>query len=195
MKRVVQWSAALLLMLGAGCVNVDYIGQTFDPIPEGKPVEFFGERSQIPVGKYRIIGRGEISTTRRLDHYDIREILIDEARKRGADAVVTVSVKHIRRGVYPREPAGSEYDTAPALNSGNVKADGSPLDVTVESAVTVKGEAHSRSELEIRVLFLKTREDLEQQLARRGRELDRLVKQPDPATGTPEEKSKTEKKK
>ena len=30
---------ALVLLLAAGCVFVDYVGQTFEPIPEGKPVD------------------------------------------------------------------------------------------------------------------------------------------------------------
>ena len=180
MKQMVWWSAALLL-LTAGCVNVDYVGQVFEPIPENKPVEYFGSRGDIQPGKYRIIGRAVVSTTRRLDHYDIREILIDEARKRGADAVVLVGQKRVRRGVYARESDISAVDTAPASKSANVLPGGQPLEVSFDSTEPLQGEHHYRTELELRVLFLKNKEDLEQDLARRGRELDRLVKQPDPA--------------
>ena len=188
MKRIVLWAAALLPLI-SGCVYVDYIGQTFAPIPEGSPVTYFEGRSDIPAGKYRIIGRGEIFTTRSLDKYDIREILVDEARKRGSDAVVLVELKSVIRGVYERDTSDPGYDTAPATKSSNVKADGEPLYVPMNStAVNVRGEAHSRRELKMRVLFLKTKEDLEQELARRGRELDRLVKQPDPANAKPAEK-------
>ena len=43
------------------------------------------------------------------------------------------------------------------------------------------------------MLFLKDKEALEQQLARRGRELDQLVKQPDPADSpVPDENGKKE---
>ena len=180
MKLVVLWSAALLLF-AAGCVNVDYVGQVFEPIPEGKPVEFFKERGEIQPGKYRIIGRAVVSTTRRLDHYDIREILIDEARKRGADAVVVVAQKRVRRGIYERESDISAVDTTPASKSSNVLPGGRTLEVSLDSTEPLQGEHHYRTDLELRVLFLKSKEDLEQELARRGRELDRLVKQPDPA--------------
>ena len=179
--------AAALLLLAVGCVRVNYIGQTFDPIPEGTPVTYFEKRDQIPAGKYRIIGRGEISTSGKFDRYDIRELLIDEARKRGADAVVLVSQKRTRRGIYERDPLDAGYDTAPATKSGNVKADGGPLDIPLDNS-TLSGEHHFRQEIDLRVLFLKDREELEQQFARRGRELDRLVKQPDPAQGSPEKK-------
>ena len=177
---------AALLLLAAGCVNVDYIGQTFDPIPEGTPVEYFGNREEIPAGKYRIIGRGVISTTRRLDHYDIREILIDEARKRGADAVVLVRQKRVKRGVYERESDVSAVDTTPASDSSNVKPGGERLEVSLDRSDPLVGEHHSRFELELRMLFLKSKDELEDQLARRGSELDRLVKQPEPARKTPE---------
>ena len=180
---------AALFLLCAGCVNVDYIGQTFDPIPEGTPVEYFDGRARIPAGKYRIIGRATITTPRKFDYFDIRELLVDEARKRGSDAVVLVRQKHVLRGVYEREPSGAGHDIAPASNSGNVTADGEPLDIPLDSAVSVEGEHYFRSEIELRVLFLKNSADLEDQLARRGRELDRLVKQPDPADLDPAKKN------
>jgi len=97
--RKILPAAALLV---AGCVNVDYVGQSFDPTPEEARVEYIVGRSAIPAGKYRIIGRGTISTPRKIDSYDLREALIDEARKRGADAVVLVDYKWVRVGVYPR---------------------------------------------------------------------------------------------
>ena len=177
---------AAWLLFAAGCVNVDYVGQTFEPIPEGTPVEYFGSRRDIPPGKYRIIGRAVVTTTRQFDKYDIREMLIDEARKRGADAVVLVDFKRVKRGVYESEPDVAAVDTAPASKSGNVKPGGEPLDISLDSSEPLRGEHHYRIDLELRVLFLKSKDELEQQLARRGRELDRLVKQPEPAQNVPE---------
>ena len=174
-------SAALLLLLIAGCVNVDYVGQNFAPIPEGKPVTYFAERREVPPGKYRIIGRAVVSTWRRFDKYDAREFLMDEARRRGADAVVLVYHKAVRRGVYERESDVSAVDISPASNSGNVLPGGAELSISLDRSVPLEGEHHYRTEQELRVLFLKSKDDLEQELARRGRELDRLVKQPDPA--------------
>ena len=194
MKQMIWWPAAVLLLL-SGCVHVDYVGQTFDPIPEGEPVTFFKNRNEIKPGKYRIIGRAVITTTRGLDHYDIRELLIDEARKRGADGVALTEQKRIRRGVYAGERDASVKDTAPASKSGNVTADGRPLEVSFDPSDPLRGEHNTRQELKLRVLFLKDKEALEQQLARRGRELDRLVKQPDPAGGAaPEKNGKSEEK-
>ena len=180
MKQLVWYSAAVLLLL-SGCVHVDYFGQNFDPIPEGEAVTYFKSRGEIKPGKYRIIGRAVVTTTRSLDHYDIQEVLIDEARKRGADGVVLVGFKRTRRGVYAGEMDVAVTDTAPTTNSVNITPGGEPLEVSFDRSEPLRGEQHARTELELRVLFLKDKEALEQQLARRGRELDQLVKQPDPA--------------
>ena len=187
--RSILCQCLVLLLFAAGCVNVDYVGQTFEPIPEGKPVEYFGARKEVPPGKYRIIGRAVISASRKFDKYDIRELLIDEARKRGADAVVLIDSKKIKRGVYEREPDVAAVDISPASKSGNVKPDGEELMVSLDRSVPLEGEHHYHVELKLRVLFLKNKEELEQELARRGRELDTLVKQPDPAKQPEAEKT------
>ena len=174
-------SLAALLLVVAGCVNVDYVGQTFSPIPEGTPVQYFTARKEVPPGKYRIIGRAVVTTSRKFDKYDVREFLVDEARKRGADAVVLVYSRRIKRGVYEREVDEPAIDIAPASKATNIKPGGGDLKVSLDPADPLEGEHHYRVELKLRALFLRNKEDLEQQLARRGRELDQLVKQPDPA--------------
>jgi len=183
MKKFLLKCLPATLLILSGCVNVDYVGQCFDPIPEEEPVVCYANRGEIPPGKYRIIGRAKISTTRRLDKYDIQELLIDEARKRGANAAALVDARRELVGIYDREPGSSVGDISHRSNTAN-NLDDSPRTVTSlgnPEPAELYGEEHFRSELHLRVLFLKEREDLEQQLARRGRELDRLVKQPDPA--------------
>ena len=172
---------AVLLFL-TGCMSVDYVGQSFDPIPEEEPVEYYTKRGEIPAGRYRIIGRAKITASWRYDKYDIREILIDEARKRGANAVALVGEKRERIGVYEREPGAPEIGDISFRSKVSTNVDGSPKTVAVlDTPADLHGEEHYRKELHLRVLFLRDRESLEQQLARRGREIDRLVKQPDPA--------------
>ena len=174
-------AAAVLALLAAGCVNVDYVGQNFDPLPDEAPVAYFTARSEIPAGKYRIIGRAKIKTTRKhFDKYDIREFLIDEARSRGADAVALVSVKKIKIGVYEHEASDDLDISLSTKHRGSL-----PAHETFGEPATLKGEAHGRREVHLQALFLKDREALEAVLARRGRELDQLVKQPDPAVPGP----------
>lgn len=174
-------AAAALALLTAGCVSVDYVGQEFDPIPEGTPVTYFSGRDEIPPGKYRIIGRAHIKTTRKhFDKFDAREFLIDEARSRGADAVALVDLKRIKVGVYERDEA-SDLDISLPSKHGS----GLELHEEFGKPTELRGETHSRREIHLRALFLKDREALEEILARRGRELDQLVKQPDPAVPGP----------
>ncbi len=188
-----RWLTALpAAALLAGCVSVDYTGQSFDPTPEDVPIDYFRSRREIPAGRYRIIGRGVISTTRRIDGYDIRELLTVAAREHGADAVALVSEKQVRIGVY--EGSG-DLISGPSSSSANVYSmnpDGSPVQVDSFGAQTsLQGEVHYRTELEVRALFLKDREALEQLLARRGRELDALVKQNDPGVHSGAEPEET----
>ena len=175
--------AAAAIGLCAGCVNMDYVGQSFAPTPETDPVEYFSSRSDIPVGKYRIIGRGSFDTTRKLDGYDIREILIEEARKHGADAVVLVSKESVKVGLYPQENNMLSGPSSYSANPYSLNPDGSQMEIDSFGApAEMQGEAKFRTELRVRALFLKDRATLEELLSMRGRELDSLVKQPDPAT-------------
>lgn len=175
--------AAICLL--SGCVNVDYIGQNFEPTPAESPVEYFIGKTAIPAGKYRIIGRGTIATTLGIDRYDLRDILVKAARKHGADAVAVVSEKRVQVGVYPQE---NDLLAGPSstANIYNLNPDGTPMQIDSFGApAQLQGETHFRTELRVRALFLKDREALEQLLARRGRELDALVKQPDPKAPNP----------
>lgn len=189
MKNGFRFSlAAAAIGLITGCVNVDYVGQSFAPLPETEPVAYFSSRGDIPAGKYRIIGRGRLETTRRIDGYDLREILVDEARKHGADAVALVSRKRVKVGLYPQESNMLAGPSSYSANPYNLNPDGSQIEMDSFGApAELQGEATFRSELHVRVLFLKDRETLETLLSERGRELDALVKQPDPADAKPEE--------
>ena len=166
--------------LFSGCVQVDYFGQSFDPTPETSPVEYYTSRDDIPAGKYRIIGRGTIATEMRIDRYDIREALIDAARKHGADAVATVSVNKVNVGVYPSD---DNFDGSPT-HPGN-PADLNPssprvADEFLDKSTELRGGKAARTETHVRALFLKDKAELERRFARRGKELDELVKQPEP---------------
>ena len=180
MKTLFRSSLALLACgLLAGCVQVDYFGQSFDPTPETSPVEYYTSRDDIPAGKYRIIGRGTIATELRVDKYDIREALIDEARKHGADAVAAVSISKVRVGVYPSD---ENFDGSPTHPShpDSINPSSSDTSAIFKKPEELHGSKIARIETHVRALFLKDKSALEQLLARRGKELDELVKQPDP---------------
>ncbi len=170
----------VLSCLFSGCVQVDYFGQSFEPTPETSPVEYYTSRDDIPAGKYRIIGRGTIATEMRVDSYDIREALIDAARKHGADAVASVSVKQVLVGVYPQDVDFDGSPTHPARPESFNPSDSHVADEVLGKPAKLKGSVAFRTETHVRALFLKDKAALEQIFARRGKELDELVKQPEP---------------
>ena len=172
--------ALLLSGLFSGCVQVDYFGQSFDPTPETSPVEYFTSRNDIPAGKYRIIGRGTIATELDVDKYDIREALIETARKHGADAVAAVSVNEVQVGVYPPDEDFDGSPTHPDRAESFNPSSSRTADEVFGKPAELKGGVAARTETHVRALFLKDKAALEQIFARRGMELDELVKQPEP---------------
>ncbi len=174
------WALVVCGLL-AGCVQVDYFGQSFDPTPETSPVEYYTSRDDIPAGKYRIIGRGTIATELRVDKYDIREALVEAARKHGADAVAAVAVNKVLVGVYPKEEDFDGSPTHPSrADSINPSSSSHAADKMLGRPTELRGGKSARTETHVRALFLKDKAALERILARRGKELDELVKQPEP---------------
>ena len=181
MKPLFRSSLALVACcLFSGCIQVDYFGQSFDPTPETSPVEYYTSRDDIPAGKYRIIGRGTIATELRVDTYDIREALVDAARKHGADAVAAVSINVVMVGVYPKEESFDGSPTHPSQPYGLNPSSSQTADRILARETKLRGENTARAETRVRALFLKDKTALERIFARRGKELDELVKQPDP---------------
>lgn len=189
-----SFPALFICCLFSGCVQVDYFGQSFDPTPETSPVEYYTSKSDIPAGKYRIIGRGTIATQLRVDKYDIREALIKAARKHGADAVASVSVNEVKVGVYPSDENFDGSPTHPSRSEGFNPSSPRAADGIFDKPAELQEGRRKRTEVHVRALFLKDKTSLERIFARRGKELDELVKQPEPkdAKSLNEEPRKTE---
>ena len=116
----------------------------------------------------------------RIDRYDIREALIDEARKHGADAVAAVSINKVKVGVYPRDENFDGSSTHPSDPNGLNPSSSHVADEFLDKPTELHGGKAARIETHVRALFLKDKAELERLLARRGKELDELVKQPEP---------------
>ena len=186
--------ALFICCLFSGCVQVDYFGQSFDPTPETSPVAYYTSRKEIPAGKYRIIGRGTIATEMRIDKYDIREALVNAARKHGADAVAAVSINKVQVGVYPQEEDFDGSPTHPSRPDSINPSSSHAADEIFGEPEELRSGVRFRTETRVRALFLKDKAALERIFARRGKELDELVKQPEPkeVKSISEEPQKTE---
>ena len=72
--------AAGISLVAAGCIDLEYIGQEFEPTPQSRPVALFQNRAEVPPGEYRIIGRATLTAPDGTLGYDIQEKLLDSAR-------------------------------------------------------------------------------------------------------------------
>ena len=151
----------------SGCMSFDYVGQSFAETPDSVPVEVFRNRSELPPGRYKVIGRGVLTAPDGVDSYDIDEKLIEEAREHGADAVCIVGVEAIQAGTFRTQDNPFIGPSSASSNPANLTPDGAPIQVNTYGGVTEMGEEHHRIELQIRVLMLKNRNTLEKILAER----------------------------
>ena len=106
------FAAALLL---SGCASFDYTGRSFAPHNEDAVIAWHTAKNPVPAGKYRVIGKGELKyKAGSLDSYDVEDRLLNEARKRGADAVMLEKTVNASISSY-------EIDNAPDAAKSEVK--------------------------------------------------------------------------
>ena len=104
----------LLIALNVcGCINVEYTGQSFPPLPEGTAVTIYSPESPAPVSGYRAIGRVTVTAPQGWSMSEVRDKLADLALEHGADAVSVVESKRIQVGLN-----APDQNVSPAPNWG-----------------------------------------------------------------------------
>ena len=111
MRKITVVSAVFtVLFLLTGCVDFEYTGRTFEPIPDDTAIAWHSINNPVPAGKYRIIGRGVLRyKVGEMDSFDVEELLIDKARENGADAVMLKTAYNTIVGDYETDIS---YDPA-----------------------------------------------------------------------------------
>lgn len=87
--------AVAVLILTAGCIEVDYVGQSFPALPAGSNVTIYTPESSLSDRNYRAIGRISITAPEGTTRGEINEKLTLLAREHGADTVNIVSVRRV----------------------------------------------------------------------------------------------------
>lgn len=183
MRHLLFLSAVAALLLGAGCVNIDYVGREFTPTPESEPVVYYLNREEIPPGEFRIIGRATLTAPNGTDGYDIKDELLAKARACGADAVCQVRARKLNVGLYDREetdpiPPRKPQDPADAAPRSAPSA----LEAEYGEPVKLRGEKQSRQEVVVQALFLKKKAEVEKLIAGQDREINRILgEKPEPS--------------
>lgn len=158
----------LLLLAAAGCMNFDYVGQTFDGKGDSAVVNIIKGRQNIPADQYRIIGRGVLTGPVSTDDYDRLAELRSQARRHGADAVCIVkeSVKAV--GYYPRSDGAFAPPLSAKSNMDNLNSRGEAWETDSFGQVTTfKGRERVRYEFEIQGIFLKKKKDVDAEMKTR----------------------------
>ena len=174
-KCFLRFGAAAALLGCLGCVDFDYVGQSFPATPEDMPIAYYTERSDVPVGKYAIVGKATLTApAEKMDSYELREYLVDQARAHGAEAVCLVEMKNIKVGLMPAgEGGGYNGPSNNQTNPDNVNAEGTPLATdSFGNQVTVQGETQYRWEVEVKALFFKDKAVVEKIMAERREKLE-----------------------
>ena len=91
------------LLAAAGCVNVEYVGQSFPALDEAAPVVIYSPENPMPDKGFRAIGRAMVTLPDNRGAGDIRQELTALAREHGAEAVNVVSIQKIRLGMAAPE--------------------------------------------------------------------------------------------
>lgn len=109
----------LTAVLFCGCVSIEYVGQTFEPLPTGTFVRVFDTPKAVPEGEFKPIGRVELTAPDGMDWPVLREKLQKKAAEVGADAIELVGATKYQVGAS-RElsvPAAMTYDLSRANQS------------------------------------------------------------------------------
>ena len=139
-------AAALVLLTVSGCINVEYVGQSFPVLPETDPVAFFTRKSPLPESGYHPIGRVLLTAPPRVNQSDIIDKLGEIAREHGANAVEIVEYKAVRIGM-----SAPESDVAWAPNAISNDQDNAGGYIWENSFGEPADLAKARSFLEIRI--------------------------------------------
>ena len=102
LKMAIYTIAALTF---AGCVNVEYVGQTFPALPEETPVTIYSPEAPMPDHGYRAIGRITLTAPDGNSLGSVRDELSECAREHGAEAVSVVEFKRVEVGFWAVESA------------------------------------------------------------------------------------------
>lgn len=144
-RRQLMIGLAAVLTL-TGCIDVDYVGQDFPPLPEKDAVQFFDEKNPVPAGGYQPIGHATLTVPSGYGNVEVREKMAEIAREHGASAVRIVSVKQRQvNRYYEREgesaaPALAGRDTVGAFAR---QPDGSATEVNSFGEVVSPNRSYS----------------------------------------------------
>lgn len=160
MKTLLFLLGIILTVLSTGCVDINYLGQEFDPLPEKSEVKIYQNKQDIPVGKFTAIGKVEITGPRKMDAYDVRDTLVSLAKSKGAKVVLLVESNIKVAGVFNPEFEGENSPNGGKPNFG-------PLDkkfLVLGKSTSLSKEVPLKRNRVVKAIFYKDKKEVEQAL-------------------------------
>ena len=177
---------ALMLFAGmvlAGCMDFEYTGREFASLSGVRMPKYFKKKDDLPPGMYEIIGRAKVTAPESCDREDIRIKLLEEAARRGADAVCLASVSRIEVGLFESD-GQFNGPSDHSVNPYNLTPDGSPIRENMAGkTVELTAETRKAVRIVVRALFLKDKKVLEKTISEREKQLDRIIGKPSALPG------------
>ncbi len=164
MKRIFCCVAVVCGTLIAGCINTHYVGRSYPPTPESEIIAFYNRKQPLPENRYQPIGRAVTVAPDSYNSAEIKQEILSQARKHGADAVKVVDFKRILVA-QQQIPQNSIEDNRTFGQWGNDRrADGSKIKVNAGGEVVpMRSQRYDRYQLRARVIFLRLKSKMSHQ--------------------------------
>lgn len=120
--RIYKIAIAMLgLVVLAGCINVDYVGQTYIKENPTELIQWYNNAEIVPPNIYQVVGRATVEVSADYDQEQVREAILAEAEKRGVDAVQVVSSKAVEvRKNTVNDPGSASFGARTQSISRNI---------------------------------------------------------------------------
>lgn len=187
MNRFLTAIGKTMLALGIlsmyGCMNVEYVGQSFPALAENVPVKIYSPTAALPENTYQVIGRVMITAPDGTTRDEVCDKLTALAREHGAEAVNILEFKRVRIGTVAAEP---EQIQRVGWNRDGRNAGGAYIYSNYFGEVSsLEGKRTNVTELQIKAVLLVSDEKIKD-IQKKYRE-----KLKSPADKTPEKDEKT----
>ena len=116
-NKIICRLGIMVLLLGCGCVNVDYSGMRLRNQDPGRTIQFYDDGEEYP-DNLAVLGRADITTRQKIRMDVVEKKLLDKAEEVGASGVKIVKYK---REIGDNMLAPTSAPANPNLYPGNAK--------------------------------------------------------------------------
>ena len=162
MKTLLMLVVLTFTVFFTGCVDIHYVGQDFESLPEKTEIKIYKNKQEMPASKFTAIGKVEITGPSKMDAYDVRDTLSSLAKSKGAQAVLLLESNVKFSGVYNPDFEGENSPNGGKPNYG-------PLDkrfATLGKEISLSKEVSLNRNRVVKAILYKDKKEVEQAFAK-----------------------------